>query len=134
MARALNEADSSKKKLTVEGQDLTRQIEDAEAYIAELGKTKISLTTQVGVGRDILPLLMQTGYVSVENVKRYFAPALSFSDVFLGSFLNILEREFVHVKQENANVFSTARRHEEARRRRGEGPCNFDEQVQEPLI
>ena len=48
MARALNEADSSKKKLTVEGQDLARQIEDAEAYIAELGKTKISLTTQVG--------------------------------------------------------------------------------------
>ena len=47
MARALNEADSSKKKLTVEGQDLARQIEDAEAYIAELGKTKISLTTQV---------------------------------------------------------------------------------------
>merc|ERR1711963_982132 len=47
MARALNEADSSKKKLTVEGQDLARQIEDAEAYIAELGKTKISLTTQL---------------------------------------------------------------------------------------
>merc|ERR1719222_940454 len=47
MARALNEADSSKKKLTVEGQDLVRQIEDAEAYIAELGKTKISLTTQL---------------------------------------------------------------------------------------
>ena len=43
----MNEADSSKKKLTVEGQDLARQIEDAEAYIAELGKTKISLTTQV---------------------------------------------------------------------------------------
>merc|ERR1711863_251874 len=47
MARALNEADSSKKKLSVEGQDLARQIEDAEAYIAELGKTKISLTTQL---------------------------------------------------------------------------------------
>lgn len=47
MARALNEADSSKKKLTVEGQDLQRQIEDSEAHIAELGKAKISLTTQL---------------------------------------------------------------------------------------
>merc|ERR1719320_1989862 len=47
MARALNEADSSKKKLTVEGQDLTRQIEDAETHINDLGKTKISLTTQL---------------------------------------------------------------------------------------
>jgi len=47
MARALNEADSTKKKLTVEGQDLTRQIEDSETHIADLGKTKISLTTQL---------------------------------------------------------------------------------------
>merc|ERR1711892_182566 len=47
MARALNEADASKKKLTVEGQDLTRQIEDAEANINDLGKAKISLTTQL---------------------------------------------------------------------------------------
>merc|ERR1719228_2682592 len=47
MARALNEADSTKKKLTVEGQDLTRQIEDSDRHIADLGKTKISLSTQL---------------------------------------------------------------------------------------
>merc|ERR1719228_1803779 len=47
MARAMNEADSSKKKLTVEGEDLTRQIEDADRHIADLGKTKISLSTQL---------------------------------------------------------------------------------------
>merc|ERR1712079_316938 len=37
----------AKKKLTVEGQDLTRQIEDTENHINDLGKTKISLTTQL---------------------------------------------------------------------------------------
>merc|ERR1711863_228704 len=47
MARALNEADSSKKKLTVENQDLTRQIDEVEASIAALGKNKISLSTQL---------------------------------------------------------------------------------------
>ena len=47
MARALNEADSSRKKLQVENQDLTRQIEETENAIASLGKNKISLTTQV---------------------------------------------------------------------------------------
>merc|ERR1711963_1346738 len=47
MARALNEADSSRKKLQVENQDLTRQIEETEAAIAALGKNKISLTTQL---------------------------------------------------------------------------------------
>ena len=47
MARALNEADSSRKKLQVENQDLTRQIEETENAIAALGKNKISLTTQV---------------------------------------------------------------------------------------
>merc|ERR1711994_652101 len=47
MARALNEADSSRKKLQVENQDLTRQIEETESAIAALGKNKISLTTQV---------------------------------------------------------------------------------------
>merc|ERR1712226_1840809 len=46
MARALNEADSLKKKLYVEGQDLSRQIEEVENTIAALGKNKISLTTQ----------------------------------------------------------------------------------------
>merc|ERR1719402_274219 len=44
LARALNEADSTKKKLNVESQDLTRQIEETESAIATLGKNKISLT------------------------------------------------------------------------------------------
>merc|ERR1712186_271621 len=48
MARALNEADSSRKKLQVENQDLSRQIDEVEAAIAALGKGKISLTTQLG--------------------------------------------------------------------------------------
>merc|ERR1711881_527633 len=47
MARALNEADSSRKKLQVENQDLSRQIDEVEAAIAALGKGKISLTTQL---------------------------------------------------------------------------------------
>merc|ERR1712149_151296 len=47
MARSLNEADSSRKKLQVENQDLTRQIEEVENAIAALGKNKISLTTQL---------------------------------------------------------------------------------------
>merc|ERR1712213_223808 len=47
MARALNEADSSRKKLQVENQDLLRQIDETEAAIAALGKNKISLTTQL---------------------------------------------------------------------------------------
>merc|ERR1711992_275254 len=47
LARALNEADSSKKKLTVENQDLTRQIDEVEASIAALSKNKISLSTQL---------------------------------------------------------------------------------------
>jgi len=47
MARALNEADSSRKKLQVENQDLTRQIDETENAIAALGKTKISLSTQL---------------------------------------------------------------------------------------
>merc|ERR1719153_959581 len=47
MARALNEADSSKKKLSVEKQDLERQIEETENAIANLSKQKISLTTQL---------------------------------------------------------------------------------------
>merc|ERR1712227_695108 len=44
MARALNEADSTKKKLQVESQDLSRQIEECENAIATLQKNKISLT------------------------------------------------------------------------------------------
>ena len=47
MARALNEADSSRKKLQVENQDITRQIEETENALAALGKTKISLSTQL---------------------------------------------------------------------------------------
>merc|ERR1719443_1596665 len=47
MARALNEADSTKKKLQVENQDLTRQIEECENAIGALQKNKISLTTQL---------------------------------------------------------------------------------------
>ena len=47
MARALNEADSSKKKLQVENQDLQRQLEETENAIASLGKNKISLSTQL---------------------------------------------------------------------------------------
>merc|ERR1711899_579926 len=46
-ARALNEADATKKKLQVESQDLTRQIEETENAIAALQKNKISLTTQL---------------------------------------------------------------------------------------
>merc|ERR1712029_1050950 len=45
-ARALNEADSTKKKLQVESQDLTRQIEECENAIATHLKNKISPTTQ----------------------------------------------------------------------------------------
>merc|ERR1719153_182029 len=47
LARALNEADSTKKKLIVESQDLARQIDETETAIATLGKNKISLTTQL---------------------------------------------------------------------------------------
>merc|ERR1712088_548029 len=47
MERDLKEADSSRKKLQVENQDLTRQIDEVEAAIAALGKNKISLSTQL---------------------------------------------------------------------------------------
>ena len=47
LARALNEADSSKKKLSIEQQDLQRQLEETENGIAALGKSKISLSTQL---------------------------------------------------------------------------------------
>merc|ERR1719266_289931 len=47
MARALNEADSTKKKLQVENQDLCRQIEETENAIGALAKNKISLSTQL---------------------------------------------------------------------------------------
>merc|ERR1739846_58505 len=41
MARALGEADSSNKKLTIENQDMIRQIEETENSIGAFGKTKI---------------------------------------------------------------------------------------------
>merc|ERR1711892_1571907 len=47
LARALNEADSTKKKLQVEAQDLNRQIEETENAIGALGKNKISISTQL---------------------------------------------------------------------------------------
>ena len=47
MARALNEAESSRKKLQVENQDLTRQIDETENAIALLSKNKISFSTQL---------------------------------------------------------------------------------------
>merc|ERR1711974_111015 len=47
MARALNEAESTKKRLQVENQDLNRQIEELENAIANMIKAKISVTTQL---------------------------------------------------------------------------------------
>merc|ERR1712020_529273 len=47
-ARALNEADSTKKKLQVESQDLNRQIEETENAIAALQKNKIFPYNTVG--------------------------------------------------------------------------------------
>merc|ERR1712128_369109 len=47
IARALNEADSSKKRLQVENQDLNRQIEELENAIATMNKNKVSLSTQL---------------------------------------------------------------------------------------
>merc|ERR550539_1376672 len=47
MARALNEAESTKKRLQVENQDLSRQIDELEAAIANMNKGKISVTTQL---------------------------------------------------------------------------------------
>merc|ERR1712200_367106 len=47
MARALNETESSKKRLQVENQDLSRQIDELEAAIANMNKGKISVTTQL---------------------------------------------------------------------------------------
>ena len=44
---ALNEAESSKKRLQVEDQDLSRQIDELEAAIANMIKSKISVATQL---------------------------------------------------------------------------------------
>merc|ERR1719189_3395106 len=79
MARALNEADSTKKKLLVENQDLSRQIEETESALASLQKNKISLTTQLedtkrladGEARDRAALLTKFKNLNTdaENLK-----------------------------------------------------------------
>merc|ERR1712156_221284 len=46
-AGALNEAESTKKRLQVENQDPNRQIEELENAIANMNKAKISVTTQL---------------------------------------------------------------------------------------
>merc|ERR1719431_792702 len=74
LARALNEADSTKKKLDVEAQDLTRQVEETENAIAALGKNKISLCTQLedtkrladGEARDRAALLTKYKNLTTE--------------------------------------------------------------------
>ena len=74
LARALNEADSTKKKLTVESQDLGRQIEETENTIGTFQKNKISLTTQLedtkrlgdGEARDRAALLTKYKNLSSE--------------------------------------------------------------------
>merc|ERR1711963_621713 len=74
MARALNEADSTKKKLQVESLDLTRQIEETENAIGALQKNKISLTTQIedtkrlgdGEARDRAALLTKFKSLTTE--------------------------------------------------------------------
>merc|ERR1719348_2945361 len=74
LTRALNEADCTKKKLQVESQDLTRQIEETENAIATLGKNKISLSTQLedtkrladGEARDRAALLTKYKGLSTE--------------------------------------------------------------------
>merc|ERR1711953_878016 len=74
LARALNEADSTQKKLQVESQDLTRQIEETDNSIAALQKNKISLTTQLedtkrlgdGEARDRATLLTKYKNLSTE--------------------------------------------------------------------
>merc|ERR1711892_1329441 len=74
LARALNEADSTKNKLSVESQDLNRQMEEVEAAISALGKNKISLSTQLedtkrladGETRDKASLLTKYKNLSTE--------------------------------------------------------------------
>merc|ERR1712242_74090 len=74
LARALNDADSTKKKLQVESQDLTRQIEETDNSIAALQKNKISLTTQLedtkrlgdGEARDRATLLTKFKSLTTE--------------------------------------------------------------------
>merc|ERR1719319_715528 len=74
LARALNDADSTKKKLQVEAQDLSRQIDETENAIGALQKNKISLSTQLedtkkladGEARDRATLLTKFKSLSSE--------------------------------------------------------------------
>jgi len=45
--RTLGDFDASKKKLAVENSELQRQLEEAESQVAQLGKLKTSLQTQL---------------------------------------------------------------------------------------
>ena len=79
ISRALNEADTSKNRLLVEGQDLNRQIEEIEKSISAIGKNKISLSTQLedtkrladAEARDRSTLLIKFKHLStdVETMK-----------------------------------------------------------------
>ena len=79
LARAMNDAESSKKKLHVEGVDLQRQIEELENAIKSLGKNKVSLTTQLtdtkalgdAEARDRASLLNKCKAIAIEV--RYFS-------------------------------------------------------------
>merc|ERR1712127_400935 len=74
IARSLNDADSTKKKLQVESQDLSRQIEECENATGALQKNKISLNTQLddtkklgdGESRDRAALLTKFKALSTE--------------------------------------------------------------------
>merc|ERR1711892_890301 len=79
LARAMNEADSNKKKLFVENQDISRQMEETENALSTLQKNKISLTTQIddtkklgdGESRDRASLMTKYKNLSseVENLR-----------------------------------------------------------------
>lgn len=45
--RSLGDFDSTKKRLVVENQELTRQLEEAESQVSQLSKLKMSLSTQL---------------------------------------------------------------------------------------
>lgn len=47
VTRQLAEVDVSKKKMSMDNEDMTRQIEEAESQISQLGKLKVSLATQL---------------------------------------------------------------------------------------
>merc|ERR1711892_330443 len=79
LARAMNEADSNKKKLFVESKDISRQMEETENALSTLQKNKISLTTQIddtkklgdGESRDRASLMTKYKNLSseVENLR-----------------------------------------------------------------